>query len=184
VKYAARHSLSLADYYGIEESSPGRHEYFDGEVFAMAGGTPAHARIAANVLLALMARLPPGRCFAVGSDLRVALPTGLHTYPDAAVYGGEPTLLPGRTDTVTDPRVVVEVLSPSTRAYDLGDKREHYAATPSVTDIVLVESDRREVIHWSRVGDGWERVVVRVGSVQLRGEGLTLPVDELYAGVL
>jgi Uma2 family endonuclease len=122
----SRRHYTLEDYLGVEEMSAVRHELVDGQIFAMAGGTPEHAALSAAVLVVLGSKLLGGRCRPYSADLRIrVLATGLATYPDAAVICGEPERDPSSPTHVTNPTVVVEVLSTSTEEYDRGEKREH-----------------------------------------------------------
>jgi Uma2 family endonuclease len=167
----------------VEEMSSVRHEYLDGEIFAMAGGTPEHAALSAAILVLLGKRLERGRCRPYSADLRIrVLETGLATYADASVICGEPVRDPASPSHVTNPTVLVEVLSPSTEAYDRGDKREQYMRIPSLEQYVLVAQDRRRVEIFARTADGWTQRVFGAGeSVSLPSLGVELSVDELYA---
>ena len=109
---------SIDDYYAAELNSPIKHEYFDGEIFATAGASVAHNHIAANVLGSLRMAFRGTRCSAFGSDLRLTTPAGLFTYPDAMVIYGQIELTLDHPDTVTNPVLLVEVLSEATRDYD------------------------------------------------------------------
>jgi Uma2 family endonuclease len=111
----SRRHYTLEDYLSVEEMSAVRHEFVDGQIFAMAGGTPEHAALSAAVLVVLGGKLLGGRCRPYSADLRIrVLATGLATYPDAAVICGEPSRDPSSPTHVTNPTVVVEVLSTST----------------------------------------------------------------------
>ena len=171
---------SLDEYAALEAHSNVRHEYLDGRIYAMAGGTPEHAARAALVLFALVGATRGGPSKAYSSDLSVRVAaTGLVTYPDAAIVC--PPVLRDTTVTnaVLNPAVLVEVLSPSTAAYDRGDKLSHYQRIPSLREIVLVDhaSPRIEVLR--RVEGVWTSVVAGPG------ERLTLDtvlaVDVLFA---
>lgn len=179
----ARHRYTLEDYLGVEEMSSVRHEYLDGEIFAMAGGTPEHAALSAAVVVVLGSKLRGGRCRPYSADLRVRVPaTGLATYPDAAVVCGDVERDPASPTHVVNPTVLVEVLSPSTEEYDRGEKREHYQRIASLKEYVLVAQDRARVEVFSRSAEGaWALRVHEVGGVvELPSLGLTFPVAELY----
>src|SRR4051794_9504008 len=123
---SCRH-YTMEDYLGVEEMSGVRHEFSDGQIFAMAGGTPEHAALSAAVLVLLGGKLRGGTCRPYSAELRIrVLATGLATYPDAAVICGEVARDPTSPTHVTNPKVIVEVLSTSTEEYDRGEKREHY----------------------------------------------------------
>ena len=146
----------------MEAGSPIRHEYANGDIFAMAGASVAGNHVAANILTHLRTALRGTPCAAFGSELRLATPSGLYTYPDVMVISGPPTLVSGRPDTVTNPALLVEVLSEATRDYDRGEKLVAYQAIPTLRELLLVEQDAVAVerIHrtaagtWLREGGG------------------------------
>jgi Uma2 family endonuclease len=181
---ASRHRYTLEDYLGVEEMSVVRHEYLDGEIFAMAGGTPEHAALAAAVLVLLGRGLAGGPCRPYSADLRIrAQKTGLATYADAAVICGEPVRDPSSPTHVINPTLIVEVLSASTEDYDRGEKREHYQSIDSLKDYVLVSQDRRAVEVYSRAESGaWTHRAHAAGeSVELVSLGVRFSIDELYS---
>ena len=124
-------AYTYEEYRRFEDTNPARHEYVDGQILAMAGGTPAHARLQAAVLFALERRLEGRPCQPFASDLRVkVVATGVATYPDVTVVCGSVETDAEDPRAVTNPTVVVEVLSDSAEAYDRGDKFEHYRQIP------------------------------------------------------
>jgi Uma2 family endonuclease len=182
---SAHHLFTFDDYLALEADSSVKHEFFAGQVWAMSGGSPAHARLAANLLRLLGARLDGKPCQAFTSDLRMrARDTGLATYPDVSVVCGRLELDPEDTKghTVTNPRVLFEVSSPSTDAYDRGDKLAHYQGIPSVEEVVFVAQERDEVEVVRRESDGtWSRHVFgHADSVALRSLECELPVALIY----
>src|SRR5258708_15346603 len=131
--------LSEGEYLRLERLAETRSEYFDGEIFAMAGGTRAHSLIATNLLGELRDRLKARDCVAYNTDLRVKIEaTGLLTYPDVSIVCGEQRFLDEEQDTLVNPTVVVEVLSESTEGYDRGKKFEHYPQSPTCQEYLLV----------------------------------------------
>jgi Uma2 family endonuclease len=179
---------TLEDYLSVEEMSGVRHELLNGEIFAMAGGTPEHAALSAAALVVLGSQLAGKPCRVYSADLRIrVVATGLATYADAAVICGEPIRDAASPTHVTNPTVVVEVLSPSTEAYDRGDKREHYQQIASLREYVLISQDRREVeVHARIPGGAWQRSLYRTGQrVELVSIGAAFAIDALYgaAGV-
>ena len=125
-------AYTYEEYRRFEDTNPARHEYVDGQILAMAGGTPAHARLQAAVLFALERRLEGRPCQPFPSDLRVkVVATGVATYPDVTVVCGSVETDAEDPRAVTNPTVIVEVLSDSTEAYDRGDKFEHYRQIPT-----------------------------------------------------
>jgi Uma2 family endonuclease len=173
---------SFAEYLGLEASSNVKHEYLDGQIYGIAGGTPEHAALTAAVSGLLFAQLRGGRCRAHNADLRVrVLETGLATYPDVTIVCGPRTLDPEDPNAVTNPTLIVEVPSRSTEEYDRGDKFEHYKRIASLQQYVLVAFREREIEVWSRDASGWEKTVARAGEVAaLASIGAELNVTEVY----
>lgn len=161
---AARKLVTFAEYIAFEEKAETKHEYRNGEIVelggetresAMAGGTLEHARLQLRVAHALCAQLEGRPCEAFSSDARVrVLATGLATYPDLSVVCGNVERDPEHGETLTNPVLLVEVLSPSTEAYDRGDKFHEYKKIPSLREYVLVSSEERRIEVFRRQGDG------------------------------
>lgn len=143
-------------YLAMERRAQHKSEYYRGEIFAMAGATREHNLIVLSVGSQLRDQLRKRPCEVYPSDMRVLLPTGLYTYPDVTVVCGEPDFLDDEFDTLLNPRVLVEVISESTEAYDRGKKFEHYRAIESLFDYVLIDTDRAHVEVYSRQpGNHW-----------------------------
>jgi Uma2 family endonuclease len=186
---APRRRYTLADYLDVELMSPTlKHELVGGEIFAMAGGSVEHAALSATLVVLLGAHLRGAPCRPYSSDLRIAIrEAGVYTYSDVSVVCDPVQRDPDSPTHVTNPRVVVEVLSPSTEAYDRDDKRALYQLLPSLQEYVLVAQDRRRVEVWRRNGDDWSYTVHDAGTkAALPSIDLEIDVDELYrlAGVL
>ncbi|MBX3275695.1 MAG: Uma2 family endonuclease [Sandaracinaceae bacterium] len=181
---AARQLFTFDDYVLLEEMSTVRHEFLNGEVWAMAGGSPDHAAIAANVIRLLGNALSGRPCRVHTSDLRVRVArTGLGTYPDATVICGRVEIDPedGKRQTALNPTLLVEVLSPSTESYDRGEKLGHYKQIDSLREVMLVAHDERRVDLWRRTGRGWTQLSYREDeSVRLDSLDCTLSVDDIY----
>jgi len=185
----ARQVFTFGEYVSMEELARVKHEFLDGQVWAMAGGTPEHAAVCASItgLLTIALREKPCRTFS--SDLRIRVrATGLGTYPDVTVICGRVELDPEDPKKVTavNPVLLIEVLSPSTESYDRGEKLWHYQKIPCVREIVLVAHDRQEIEVVRREGDGsWSRHVARAGdAVRLECLEAELPVDTIYRNPL
>jgi Uma2 family endonuclease len=180
----ARPRLSFEEYCQIEAASPIKHEYWDGQAWAMAGGSREHAALSANVLGLLAAQLRGGPCQTHTSDLRIRVrATGLATYPDVSVLCGRAELDPDDRlgHTAVNPTLLVEVLSPSTEAYDRGEKLSHYQRIESLREIVLVAQAERYIELWRRDDAGtWTRTEHRDGSVTLASVACALPLDDVY----
>jgi Uma2 family endonuclease len=176
------HRYTYRDYLALEQAANVRHEFLDGEIYAMAGGTPSHAAICANVTAALTIQLRGRGCQAYSSDLRVrVLDTGLATYPDVTVVCRPAELDPDDRHTITNPTLIVEVLRPSTAAYDRGEKLEHYRRIPALREVVLVAHDERMLEVWRRGdGDTWTRHEARSGTLALTAVPCALVVDDVF----
>lgn len=176
------HRYTYEDYLLLEQHSQVRHEFLDGEIYAMAGGTPEHAALAASVLRHIGNQLPAG-CRTYTSDLRVRITkSDLTTYPDGAVICGK--VLPALEDPLaaTNPSLVLEVTSPSTEAYDRGAKLEHYRCLETLREIVVVAHDQRKIELHRRSKDGkWSVITATPGqSLELESLGARLDVNAAY----
>lgn len=174
---------TYAEYVALEASSNIKHEFLDGRIYAMAGGTPDHAALAATVVGLIFGQLEGRPCRVHSSDLRIRiLATGLATYPDVSVVCGTRELDPNDAQAVTNPTLVVEVLSPSTADYDRGDKLAHYQRVLSMRQVVLIAHDRRLIQVWTRgADDAWSlREAVDGDRAELGSIGCTLEVRRLY----
>lgn len=184
-KAANSAGLAEAEYFQLAEESLEKLEYTQGLIFALGGGTPAHSQLAMNMGTALTNRLRGGGCRAYTSDLRIYIPDAdAFTYPDVSVVCGALELHPRRSDTVTNPSVIVEVLSPSTELYDRDGKWRLYQRTASLREYVLVSSGYAAVEHFQRAaGGGWlyRSHVGRDAVLVLGTPSLSLPLSELYA---
>jgi Uma2 family endonuclease len=131
--------LTEIEYLDLERNLESKNEFFGGEMLAMSGGTPLHSQIAANLAREFGDNLKGRDCIPYNSDLRLKVEaTGLFTYPDLSVVCGRLQFAPGTDDTVVNPRLIIEVLSDSTEAYDRGKKFENYRQMPSLREYLLV----------------------------------------------
>jgi Uma2 family endonuclease len=137
------------EYFALEEVATKKHEFFQGNIFAMAGGTFNHARISGNTFSTLKFKLRNKHCQPTISDMQIETPHGLVTYPDIAVYCGKPELTKNQC-ALLNPILIIEVLSPSTRLYDQSDKFLLYRAIPSFTDYLLIDSEKIHVQHFHK----------------------------------
>ena len=179
--------LTPEQYLELERASEEKHEFIDGAMVAMAGGSIRYALICMNAGAEFHRALAGKSCLTFGPDARVSVFWDrLMTYPDVTVVGGKPEYTDARNDTLANPTAIVEVLSPSTRNFDQGEKARLYRQLPSLREFLIVEQERVFVEHYRRLPDGsWQIVVYEEeGSViRLDSLGATLTVDELYAGV-
>jgi Uma2 family endonuclease len=184
--HEGRRRYSLDDYFIVEANSAVKHEYFDGEIFAMAGASVAHNHISGNVLTFLRTVLRGTNCNAFGSHLRISSPGGLFTYPDVSVICGQVDLVPDRPDTATNPVVLFEILSDATRGYDRGEKFELYKAIPSLREYVIIEQREVLVEQFRRSEAGlWSEARCTSLAEVLRCSSVTveLPLAEVYREV-
>ncbi|MGB3543172.1 Uma2 family endonuclease [Rubrivirga sp.] len=173
-------TMSPEDYFEWEASQTERHEFHFGEVFPMSGGTSAHAEIIIALGSLLYAELR-GTEYKVRSEaMRVQISGDEYVYPDLSVTRGPGTFRSTRKITLLDPVLIVEVLSPSTRSYDYGEKLALYR---SVEDVLLVDSQRRHVEVVRRTDDGWTLSGALEGVASLRSVGVDLEVEDLYRDV-
>jgi Uma2 family endonuclease len=174
---------TFADYLAFERTSNVKHEYLAGQIFAMAGGTPEHAALAAAVNGLLFAQLRDSPCRTYSSDLRVRA-GDLVTYPDVTVICGVLARDPQDKDTALNSKVVVEVTSPSSSDYDRGEKLEHFQGVPSLAVVLIVAHEERRLELWVREELRWRLQRAGPGGrVELAAIGCSLGVDEVYAGV-
>ncbi|MCS6848603.1 MAG: Uma2 family endonuclease [Anaerolineae bacterium] len=144
------------EYLAQEEVAQVKSEFFRGEIFAMAGGTPDHNTISANAIAALSRALYAYPCRVFTSDQRIYIEkNGLYTYPDVVVVCGRLQFAPKRKDTITNPVLIVEVLSDATRDYDRGAKFELYRDLPTLQHYLLIDSDAVRVEYYRRQNGDW-----------------------------
>lgn len=181
---------TLEEYFGRDQGAAERHEYYEGEAFAMSGGTFEHSRITANIIGELRDRLRGTPCGVQESNLRIRVArTTLYTYPDASVLCGEPQFDPldaGRR-TLINPTLIVEVLSPSTESWDRGGKFANYRQIDSLREYVLVSSDTPRVETYWRQSDGrwvFDAALGREAVARLNSISVDLPLAEVYRGVV
>jgi Uma2 family endonuclease len=179
--------LTEAEYLAFERASPTKHEYYRGHVYAMTGASERHNLITANVIAALHSQLRQKPCRVYPSDLRVkAQKTGLFTYPDILVVCGKPEFTDDAIDTLLNPVVIIEVLSPSTEAYDRGMKFQNYRTIETLYDYVLIAQDAPYVEHYTRQQPGqWvlSEYVRSVDILNLPSIDCTLALADVYEHV-
>ena len=181
---AKRLHYSYDEYLRSLEMSELKLEYCDGVIYAMAGGTRAHAQLSAAVIVALHASLPKS-CRISTSDLKIRIEASdLSTFPDVSVICGAPTTSPKDDHAVTNPTLLVEVTSKSTEDYDRGDKLSHYKQLPSLRVVLFVSHRTRSVTCVERTATGWNERQVRSGErLELANEGVSFAVDDVYDGI-
>jgi Uma2 family endonuclease len=175
------------EYLEREQRAEAKSELIHGVIVAMAGGSPQHNAIAGNVAGALRTLLKGRRCLVFPSDQRVHVEaTGMFTYPDVTVACDAFRFHPKNRDTLLNPRVIVEVLSDSTEAYDRGAKFAHYRTIPSLLEYVLISQHEHSIEHYRRLDTGQWVLTAYEGdaaSVALPALGCELPLAEVYANL-
>jgi len=181
--------LSIEEYFEMERDSDERHEYQDGQILAMAGGSPEQSFIIANIVGEVRTALKGKPCRVAESNLRIRVPHRPHcVYPDASIICGPLQFDPqdDRRQTITNPRVIIEVLSPSTEAYDRGDKFTQYREIESFEEYILISQDRPNVESFLRQPDGAWSILNFTGmetTAKIRSLGIEVPMTEIYAGI-
>lgn len=176
--------IAPEEYLEGERLAPTRSEYVRGEIWGMAGAKPVHNLITLNIGGELRTRLKGKPCIAYSSDQKVqAGHRDAYFYPDVSVVCGQPILLDGTDDVITNPTLVVEVLSPTTQRYDKEAKFADYALLPSLKEYVLVSADRRLVTHSARQPNGQWLVTFYLDAesvMLLPSLNVELPLSEIY----
>lgn len=175
--------MTYVEYCVFEREATVKHEYLRGEVFAMAGGTIEHGRLAVRVATLLSNALQGRPCAVYSSDVRVRVEaTDLTTYPDASVVCGKPQAADIDPHALLNPIMLVEVLSTSTEAYDRGQKAAHYRRIPSLRAYLMVSQDTQHVELQVRKDDGsWTLLEARAGErLPIPPLEIEIDVDEVY----
>ena len=157
MSFELKPQFTSEDYLTLERKAERKSEYFNGEIFAMAGASPQHVLIVTNVVAELRGQLKTSPCTVYSTDLRLKISaTGLYTYPDVIVVCGEPQFDDDYKDTLLNPTLIVEVLSESTNNYDRGAKFEQYRMIESFVEYVLIAQHKHHVEHFVRqAGNRW-----------------------------
>jgi Uma2 family endonuclease len=178
---------TIEEYLARERVAPYKSEYYRGQIFAMAGGTPRHNTTGGNIFASLRGRLRGTHCRPYNSDQRIRIPTnGLSTYPDISVVCGELQLDPQDREAIVNPRVIFEVLSKSTESYDRGKKFDLYRQLESLREYILVAQDEPHVERFVRQEDGSWLLKVFKGLdavLELPTLACALPLAEIYEDV-
>lgn len=137
-----KQKFTIEEYLQMERASEVKHEYYQGEIFAMAGASNRHITISSNLIAELHARLKTSPCFPYGSDMRIHIPENtLFTYPDISIICGDINTLDKEKDTALHPIILIEILSKSTRDYDRGGKFKLYRDIPTLKEYMLIDSE-------------------------------------------
>lgn len=183
----AQPRLTPEEYLEAERSAEIRHEYYNGHIYAMSGGSYQHFQIIGNITAELHARLKQRPCAVGSSDLRLRVsPDGLYTYPDVIVICGDPRFADDRRDTLMNPALIVEVLSPSTEAYDRGFKSAQYRTVESLEEYALVsQAEPRVEVFRRQPGGHWllSEAVGLDAVCHFDCLDCAIPLSEIYAKV-
>jgi len=178
--------LTVAEYLAIERQAEFKSEFFDGEMFAMAGASRHHNIVNENLSGELFSRLKGGPCRTLSRDQRLKIDrTGLYCYPDLVIVCGPPEYAAEDPDTLVNPLVVVEVLSDSTERYDRTTKFRHYQQLPSLQEYILVAQDEPLCERFYRRDNEWvvDSFVGLDATLELKSLLVQVPLAEIYAGV-
>lgn len=176
--------VTPVEYLERERLAETKNEYWNGEITAMAGASPRHTMIVANLAYLFISQLKGRPCTVHVTDLRVKVsPTGLYTYPDVTVICGNLEVEDEQQDTALNPSVIIEVLSPSTENYDRGQKFAHYRTLESLSDYIMVIQDVAQVEHYARQSaDQWLLTVYRglESVVMVESIGCEMRLADVY----
>ncbi|CAA9305068.1 MAG: hypothetical protein AVDCRST_MAG93-4866 [uncultured Chloroflexia bacterium] len=183
-----RTTKSAEEYLAFERSTDQRHEYDGAAIYPMAGASEQHIQICVNLYGLFYNQFRRRDCMVYTSDMRVHIPlSGLYTYPDVSALCGSPQFLDGHRDTLLNPTVIIEVLSPSTETYDRGKKFRNYRTLPSLQEYLLIEQDTMHVEHYTRQPNG-QWLLAEVSelreSLVLSSIDCALEVMDIYEKVL
>lgn len=181
-RVATRSKMTAEEYLAWERTQPTKHEFFNGEAFAMAGGSPRHNALCGRIIAAASAAFPA--CVVLTSDQRVTVANqGRYVYPDVTIVCGALEMAAG--DVLANPTILVEVLSATTEQYDRGLKWEGYQRIASLADYVLVSQLEPRIEHYQRATDGrWTYRAAGPGEHLTLSTGATLSVDDTFAGLM
>ena len=179
---------TLEEYLELERTSEERFEFWDGEIFCMSGVSEEHAEIETNLIVSLKSRLRTRSCRVFPANMRIKVPTAPpYRYADLSALCGEAQFEEiGGVDALVNPQLIVEVLSPSTEAYDRGDKFTHYKSIPTLSEYLLVAQHRPHVTHLYKQPDGtwiYAEANELAATLELTSLDCDLPLNEIYRGV-
>lgn len=183
-----KHRYTLEEYFALELASEEKYEYWDGEVFCMSGGSPSHEMIVGNLIAYLRPQLRGRNCYVFPSNLRVKVPKyPPYRYPDLTALCGKPEYEAiGGVDSLTNPTLIVEILSPSTEAFDRGDKFTYYKSIPSFREYLLIAQHRPHITHYVKQADGswsYEEINDLTATLRLMSLDSEMLLSELYEDV-
>jgi Uma2 family endonuclease len=179
---------TVEEYLALERETHEKHEFYKGELFAMAGGSPNHVIISGNIFAELSNRLSPKGCRAFNSEMKIYIqPFELYTYADACALCGTPNFLKETDAIIDNPSLIVEVLSDSTEDYDRSKKFLFYRALPSFNEYLLIRQDKPFVEYYAKLAEHkWLLTEVEglSAKIHLKHLGITIPLAKIYANVV
>ena len=178
--------MTVEEYFAFADEQDVKYEYVGGYVYAMAGGTVRHGTITANMIRQLGNKLDDKDCTVTSPDVRVQVNADRYRYPDVTVFCGDPAYHEGRTDTITNPALLVEVSSPDSGLLDHGEKLDEYLKLDSLQAYIIVAQDTVRVERYVRRDDGqwlYTSVSDMDGTVEVPSLGLMLSVADIYRKV-
>ena len=174
-------TMTVEEYLALEPEEGVKYEWINGDMYAMSGGRPRHNVVSYNVGIAFAGALDASPCWGATPDQRLYVrATEAFLFPDFMVVCPPWDMVDGDVQSVTNPTVVCEVLSPSTISYDRGAKFEHYRLVPSITDVLFIDPDRRSVTHFVRTETGWTRRDLEHGSLAIVSLDIELSVSAFF----
>jgi Uma2 family endonuclease len=180
-----KHRFTPEEYLALDRASDTKHEFFEGEVYDMVGGKPNHNIVCVNISSSLNSQLRDRPCLVFPSDQRVkSLRRLSYTYPDITVVCDEPDYFEG--DTLINPTVIIEVISPSTENYDRGKKSKYFFSISSLKDFLLVRQDQPQIDHHTRTSEtSWkmDEISGLDAVIDLPSIGCTLALSDVYRKV-
>jgi Uma2 family endonuclease len=183
---ASQRKYTVEEYLEREERSETKHEFYQGEIFAMTGASYRHVQIARNLTVDLANKLRGKPCQPLGGDMRLSISSiGLYTYPDLTIVCGEPKFDARNPNTLTNPTLLIEILSPSTERYDRTTKFGFYRQIPTLREYVLVSQHEARIEIFRRDQGDWKfsDAVGLEATIQLISVDCELPLAEVYKGV-
>ncbi len=179
-----KQKFTVEEYLEMENASDEKHEYYQGEIFAMSGAKQEHIVVSVNLLTSLKNNLKGKPCRPHNNDMRVYIPQNtLFTYPDVSIVCGEPEYLNDDEFNLLNPSVIFEVLSPSTKSYDRGDKFKLYRAIPTLREYILIDPDKINIEAYYINGDNeWALRELNdiSASLTIKTVDITLPLADIY----
>lgn len=183
-----KHYVTSDEYLAFERTDDKKHEYLAGTIYAMAGGSARHNRIAGSTYATLYAQLRQRQCTVYPSDMRVkVIQTELYTYPDITIVCGNEQYEDKKEDTLLNPTIIIEVLSPSTEKYDRGKKFQHYRTILSLREYILIAQDTYHIERFARQSDNtWvlSEASSREDSIDITTIQCVLRLEEVYEKAL